>query len=70
MLAYLKMNNPFGFIVKVFFFSALISVLIKYLSPIIPIPQTNVNVLILVLSPTVIMAILLSLRFREVGNRE
>ncbi|PAX48943.1 hypothetical protein [Brunnivagina elsteri] len=64
------MNNPFGFIVKVFFFSALISVLIKYVSPIISIPQSDINVLILVLSPTAIMAVLLSLRFRGIENRE
>jgi hypothetical protein len=65
-----SMNNQFGFLVKVLFFSALISVLIKYVAPIIPIPQSNVNALVLVLCPTVIMAVLLSLRFRGVGSRE
>jgi hypothetical protein len=64
------MNNQFGFLVKVLFFSALISVLIKYVAPVIPIPPSDVNALILVLCPTAIMIVLLSLRFRGVGSRE
>ncbi|KAF3891210.1 MULTISPECIES: hypothetical protein [Nostocales] len=53
------MQNQLGFVFKVFFFSALLSVLIKYApgSPLIP--ATVTNALIIVFLPSVIMAGLL-----------
>ncbi|WP_338421209.1 hypothetical protein [Nostoc parmelioides] len=42
----------------------MISVSIKYLAPIWPIPATVTNALILVLSPTIILAIALFWRFQ------
>jgi hypothetical protein len=50
------MENQLGFFVKLLLFSALLSVLIKYASPFLWIPATVTNALIMVLSPSVIMA--------------
>ncbi|BAZ09788.1 hypothetical protein NIES4071_15980 [Calothrix sp. NIES-4071] len=56
------MENQIGLIVKVMLLSGVLSFLIKYATPDILIPSTVTNVLILVLSPTVIMAVLLGAR--------
>jgi hypothetical protein len=53
------MENQLSFIVKLLVLSALLSVLIKYVLPSIVIPATATNALIIVLLPTVIMAIAL-----------
>ncbi|WP_066377679.1 MULTISPECIES: hypothetical protein [unclassified Anabaena] len=53
------MENQLGFIVKLLVISTLLSVLLKYTAPHPPIPATDVNALIIVLLPTVIMAIAL-----------
>ncbi|BAZ41605.1 hypothetical protein NIES4101_75710 [Calothrix sp. NIES-4101] len=62
------MNNQFGFLAKVLLLSVVLSLFIKYVAPIVPIPESDINALILVLSPTVIMAVLLGVRFRAVRN--
>ncbi|HEY9803740.1 MAG TPA: hypothetical protein V6D25_25585 [Leptolyngbyaceae cyanobacterium] len=49
---------------KLLIMSAFLSVLIKYAGPLWPLPATDTNALILVLSPTVIMAIALLWRFQ------
>jgi hypothetical protein len=51
-------TQSIGFLFKLLSFSALLSLLIKYADP-LWIPATVTNVLIMVLSPTVIMAALL-----------
>ncbi len=56
------MENQVGLIVKVMLLSGVLSFLIKYAATDILIPATVTNVLILVLSPTVIMAVLLGVR--------
>ena len=67
-IAVLYMNNQFGLVIKVFLLSALISTLIKYLAPSLAItsgnaiPGANGIALIMVLSPTVIVAALLMAR--------
>ncbi len=53
------MNNQTGLILKVLVFSAALSVLIKYGGPALPLGATSVNALILVLMPTLILAIAL-----------
>jgi hypothetical protein len=51
-------TQSIGFLFKLLSFSTLVSVFIKYADP-LWIPATVTNVLIMVLSPTVIMATLL-----------
>ncbi|NWF61115.1 MAG: hypothetical protein HXY43_18110 [Fischerella sp.] len=58
------MESQIGFVLKVFLLSAVISVLIKYAGIFLPIPATATNALILVLLPTVLMAIALLWRFQ------
>jgi hypothetical protein len=57
------MNSQTGLIMKVILLSAVLSLLIKYGREDFLIPGTASNALILVLSPTVIVASLLGLRF-------
>lgn len=58
------MKNQLGFVLKVFLLSAVISLLIKYAGPFLFIPATSINALIIVLLPTVMMAIALLWRFQ------
>ncbi|MBU7584671.1 MAG: hypothetical protein KAF91_17460 [Nostoc sp. TH1S01] len=58
------MPNQLIFIAKLLVLSALLSAVIKYILPSVPVPATMANALILVLSPTVIMAIALFRRFQ------
>ncbi|MGJ5673546.1 MAG: hypothetical protein ACR9NN_08055 [Nostochopsis sp.] len=58
------MKNQLGFVLKVFLLSAVISLWIKYAGPFLFIPGTSINALIIVLLPTVIMAIALLWRFQ------
>ncbi len=53
------MSTQANFILKVFILSAGVSVLIKYGSPSLPVSATSVNVLIAVLTPTLVLAIAL-----------
>jgi len=64
------MENQTGFIVKVFVFSALLSLLIRYIGPGLEIGGTTTNILIMVLSPSLIMAIALLWRVPSKGDRE
>lgn len=48
-----------GFILKVIAISVGLSALIKYSSPVVSIPATTINVLAIVLMPTLILAIAL-----------
>ena len=48
-----------GFLLKLLLFSALLSILIKYAAPFLWIPATATSVLIMVLSPTMVMATVL-----------
>jgi membrane protein implicated in regulation of membrane protease activity len=56
------MNTNTGFIVKVFLMSIALSLAIKYGGPILSIPSTNLNALIAVFSPTIILATILGWR--------
>ncbi|MEH2178427.1 hypothetical protein [Nostoc sp.] len=58
------MENQLGLILKLLLLSALLSVLIKYAGPSLPIPPTASNALIIVLLPIVIVAIALLWRFQ------
>ncbi|MBD2606629.1 hypothetical protein H6G81_19355 [Scytonema hofmannii FACHB-248] len=64
------MENQTGFIVKVFVFSALLSLLIRYVCPSLGIGGTTSNVLIMVLSPSLIIAIALLWRIPTKGESE
>ena len=48
-----------GFLLKLLLSSALLSILIKYAAPFLWIPATATSVLIMVLSPTMVMATVL-----------
>ncbi len=63
-IAVLSMKDQLSFVLKVFFLSVVISLLIKYAGPFLFIPATSVNALIIVLFPTVMMAIALLWRFQ------
>ena len=58
-----------GFILKLLALSALVSVAIKYLGPQVSIAATDINALVIVLLPTVIMAIALFWRFQSAQNQ-
>jgi len=58
------MENQLSFIVKLLVLSAFLSLLIKYALPSVVIPATDTNALIIVLLPTLIMAIALLWRFQ------
>nr|WP_234300629.1 hypothetical protein [Sphaerospermopsis aphanizomenoides] len=49
------MKNQLGFLLKLLLLSTFISFLIKYAGPMLLVPATSLNALILVLLPTVIM---------------
>ncbi|MBM0742771.1 hypothetical protein JOY44_14340 [Phormidium sp. CLA17] len=53
-----------GFIIKVFGLSTLISVAIKYGAPYLKVSETNTTAFIVVLLPSILMAIALGLRSR------
>ncbi|AOW98833.1 hypothetical protein BJP34_04635 [Moorena producens PAL-8-15-08-1] len=53
------MDNQLSFIIKLVILSTIISVIIKYVAPSVPIAATSVNGLIGILAPTVILAIAL-----------
>lgn len=59
------MKNNLGLVVKLLVLSGLLSVLIKYLGPNLSISATDTNALIIVLLPTIIMAIALFWRFQS-----
>ncbi|MBI1241378.1 hypothetical protein [Umezakia ovalisporum] len=59
------MENNLGFVVKLLVLSALLSVLIKYIGPILSIAATDANALMIVLSPTIIIAMALLWRFQS-----
>ncbi|MEG5139352.1 hypothetical protein QUB52_20100 [Microcoleus sp. A6-C6] len=56
------MNTKISPILKVFCFSATLSLAIKYAGPSLSIPSTNLNALIAVLSPSIILAAILGWR--------
>lgn len=56
--------NQMSFIVKLLVVSALLSGLIKYVAPSVEIPATDAIALMIVLLPTVIIAIALAWRFQ------
>ncbi|MFN6464207.1 MAG: hypothetical protein RMZ41_020660 [Nostoc sp. DedVER02] len=58
------MGNQLGLVLKLLSLSALLSLLIKYAGPSVPIPATATNALIIVLLPIVIIAIALLWRFQ------
>jgi len=58
-----------GFILKVLLISAGLSILIKYGGPILSIPATPTNALLLVLVPTLLVAIALWLRTLQQGQQ-
>jgi hypothetical protein len=59
------MATQANFILKVFILSAGVSASIKYGGPYLPVNATSVNVLIAVLTPTLILAIALLWRSRK-----
>jgi hypothetical protein len=58
-------SNQLGFLLKLLIFSALLSLFIKYVSPVFPVTETTTNALIMVLLPTIIMTLVLFWRFRS-----
>ncbi len=64
------MDNQLSFIIKLVILSTIISVIIKYAAPNLPIPATSVNGLIGILAPTVILAIALVGRAWRYGKSD
>lgn len=56
------MNDSLKFVLEVVMASALIAIAIKTIGPYVEIPTTNAAAIVLVLSPTLIMACLLGWR--------
>ncbi|MEO8890436.1 MAG: hypothetical protein ABI417_02695 [Coleofasciculaceae cyanobacterium] len=59
------MGTQANFILKVLVFSALISVLIRYVGPSLAIAPTSLNTLIAVLTPPLVLAIVLFWRAKN-----
>jgi hypothetical protein len=57
------MNNQSIFILKIIIYSLLLSLLIKYLAPLLTIPATNFNAFVIVMGVPLIIALLLGVRF-------
>jgi hypothetical protein len=58
------MENKLGLVLKVFLFSTLLSFLIKYAAPSLMIPGTDTIALVMVLLPSIVIAIALLWRFQ------
>ena len=56
------LDSNLGFLVKVLGLSALMSVAIKALGPLLPLPSTTQVAIPMVLTPTVVMALVLFVR--------
>lgn len=56
------------FILKVLALSIFLSVLIKWLGPFVPVAATNTTALIVVLTPSILLAGLLSWRWQKQGE--
>lgn len=56
------LDTSVGLVLKVLVLSTLLSVAIKYMGPILPIPATNTAALIITLIPTLIMGVVLAWR--------
>ena len=64
------MNNQAGFILKVIFLSAILSFLIKYGGKFVPINSSNLDALILVVLPTLILSVILGWRWTQQAKNE
>jgi hypothetical protein len=58
-------SSLWDFLIKILVLSALISVAIKYLGPLLHLPMANGIALTLVLTPTVIMSVALAFRAKR-----
>ncbi len=59
------MENQFSIGIKVFLLSAVISILLKEVAPMLLIPVNSTNALVMVLLPTVVMASALLWRWQQ-----
>jgi hypothetical protein len=59
------MNSQLGFLVKIALASTIISIVIKYGGSLLPVIPTRTLSLILVCSPSLILALLLGLRLKQ-----
>ena len=59
------MNTQAGFVLKVVFFSAILSFLIKYGGKFVPITSTTFTALIIVLLPTLILSLIFVWRWQQ-----
>ncbi|MGH8002979.1 MAG: hypothetical protein ACREPR_26975 [Brasilonema sp.] len=62
------MQNQLGFVLKVFFLSAGLSVLIKYILPSLYIPATATNALIMIFLPVILLTSVLLWRSQRQQN--
>lgn len=62
------MENKPRFILKIFIFSAILSAIIKYVCPYFNVPAESQIALIMVLLPTVVLAIVLWWRYQQQQN--
>ncbi len=59
------MNTQVGFILKIVLLSAILSFFIKDGGKFIPLTQTNLNAIIIVLLPTIILSLVLGWRWQQ-----
>jgi hypothetical protein len=62
------MNSNFGFILKIAIASLVVSALIKYGGQLLPLASSNSIALIIVLLPSIILALIFGLRYIVIGN--
>ena len=62
------MNNQIGFIFKIAIASLLLSVIIKYGGQMLPLTPTNTIALVIVLLPSIILAILFGVRANKLDS--
>ena len=62
------MNNQIGFILKIAIASFVLSALIKYGGQALPLNPTNTIALIIVLLPSIILALLFGVKYRKLNS--
>ena len=62
------MNNQIGFIFKIAIASLLLSVIIKYGGQMLPLTPTNTIALVIVLLPSIILAIIFGVRANKLDS--
>ncbi len=63
-----NMNETISFLIKILISSLIISLIIKYLGPLISLPPSNLNALIIVMIPPLMISLFLSTKVLNNGS--